>query len=118
MNALQRIVTESPSPVVYFNNPDLQTNDIVIQTPITCSKNFLKGEACRRHYEQIAKSEVRSGELVQCPFGFASAPFRTDNLFGAFTGLIPFPRIGGSKESIMAKRHRECRVATTGIETA
>ena len=118
MNAFQRIAALSPFPLVDLTHPELPTSGIVIQTPSTCSKNFLKGDACRRHYEQIAKSEVRSGELVQCPFGFASAPFRTDNLFAAFTSLIPFPRIGGSKESVLAKRHRECRVATTGTATA
>ncbi len=118
MDAFARIAAFSPFPVIDLTHPDLPKSGLIVETPSTCSQNFLKGDACRRHYEQIATDQVRSGELVQCPFGFASAPFRTGTLYGAFTSLIPFPRLGGSKESILAKRHRECRVATTGIATA
>jgi light-regulated signal transduction histidine kinase (bacteriophytochrome) len=53
---------------------------------------------------------------IQCPFGFTSFPIRD---FGVvFTGLIPYPRLGGEAERARAKRYPDNKIPVSSMETA
>lgn len=70
-------------------------------------------EQCREHYQRLAKSP---GHPTQCPFGFTSLAIGD---FGvAFTGLIPYPRLGGEAERTRAKRYPDNKVPVSAIYTA
>jgi hypothetical protein len=61
---------------------------------------------------------VGNGKSEQCPYGFATASFKSGNLAIAITGFVPYPRLGGPKESIVAKCHGEIKAATVAVQKA
>lgn len=68
-----------------------------------------------RHYRQLASGGLRS-DVIQCPFGFASAPFNVGGAKAAVTGFIPYPRHGGNQERILAKRHKETHFSVDAVK--
>jgi signal transduction histidine kinase len=121
MNPLERIATQSPFPIVDLTRPEKPRDGIVAALTRTCHKVFDGGVECKRHYEgmaDLAKSNPNEVHVRQCPFGFASIAFSTGDLFAALTGFVPFPRLGGEKERIVAKRHPESKFSIEAVQRA
>jgi signal transduction histidine kinase len=118
MNPFDRIANISPLPIVDLSHPTKPRDGLVFPLTKTCHEKYDKGNSCQRHYEQLAMSSPVQRTIVQCPFGFASAAFSTATTFSAVTGFVPFPRLGGSQESIVAKRHKDSRISTDAVQNA
>ena len=86
------------------------------QVPQFCQKQFPKGDTCRSHYASVRDGDT--GKLVQCPYGFSSMKLGLDDDQVAFTCMVPFPRLGGSKERKRAKDFPNVKVSTVAVERA
>ena len=64
----------------------------------TCHKNLKKGSKCKDHYSALAKLDLSTPKVVQCPFGFGTVAFAVAHFKCAITGFIPFPRLGRNEE--------------------
>lgn len=115
MNLLEFIASLSPLPFVDLNKPKEPSDGMTIELSDTCRKNYKSGKFCEAHYQAMA-SGSKDGSLVQCPYGFASVKFTATNLSFALTGFVPYPRLGGSKEPIVAKRHSQVKVASERVK--
>jgi hypothetical protein len=118
MNQFDKIAQYSALPIVDLNHPGRPHDGLSVPLTDSCRKHLTKGDACIRHYEEMVASGTEPGSLVSCPFGFASVAFRAGDIFGALTGFIPYPRLGGTNERIVAKRHKEARVTIDAITGA
>jgi light-regulated signal transduction histidine kinase (bacteriophytochrome) len=115
MNPFERMASMSPLPIVDLTSAVEPQDGIFTQLTSTCKKNLRdKGEVCMRHYAAVAAGPAAGG-LIQCPFGFSTAPFKAGGLHAAITGVVPWPRAGGTAEQVVAKRHTEVRVPVEGI---
>ena len=115
MNPFDRVASMSPLPIVDLTCAMEPQDGIFTQLTATCRKNLReKGEVCGRHYASVASAPAAGG-LIQCPFGFSTVPFKSGGLHAAVTGVVPWPRAGGSAEQIVAKRHPEVRMPLEGI---
>ena len=118
MNPFERISHLSPLPIIDLTKPpELPEDGLLIPITDTCKKHFSKGGECERHYLRIAKL-MRDNEPIQCPFGFASMAFRGGGVVAAITGFVPYPRLGGSREQQLAKKHPEVKVGTESVQRA
>lgn len=116
MNPFERLTSQSPLPIADLSDPSTLPRDGFF-LPLTeeCRKNFEKGPECQRHYESLSRRNPGEGKLVQCPFGFASASLHTGGIKAALTGFIPYPRLGGKREQVAAKRHTHARVTAESV---
>jgi signal transduction histidine kinase len=89
---------------------------MLVARPSVCQRNYNRSGLCREHYERLAKASGRVAAPVQCPYGFASYSVFRDPVRVAFTGVIPYPRVGGELERAHAKRFPENRVAVSALE--
>lgn len=107
----------SPLPLIDLSSISRPTDGFSLPLPTTCHSNFKKDDTCRNHYKSLALlSTTNPGTVFQCPYGFSTLPFRTEgNLYG-ITALIPFPRIGGDRERLMAKRHPDTRIDIRAVK--
>src|SRR6266404_6310899 len=96
---LDHLVPLSPFPLVQIQAPDPPRDGFLVSAPAECRKNFARDDRCRQHYQRLEKAPNRA---IQCPFGFTSLAIQ--NFGVAFTGLIPYPRLGGEAERVRAKR--------------
>jgi hypothetical protein len=117
MPTFSKIMRFCPYPVVNLHAIDAPLDGFLIQTPDTCRRHFGKNHRCREHYENLMNSPQQIGALVQCPHGFTSMIVATNSQHFAITGLIPYPRIGGSAEKIAAKNYPHNKVPTDAIIT-
>ena len=108
----------SPLPIVNLRSISVPGTGLLVETPSQCIKNFAKNEVCRLHYQQLAKQSERENIVVQCPYGFATLAVRTKFLHIAFSGVIPYPRLGGSRERQLAKNPTHVRLPKASFETA
>ncbi len=115
MKSFDRVAGMSPLPIVDLSRPSSPQDGLFLQLTSSCRNNLAKGDLCRQHYESLITEKNESNKLVQCPYGFSSFPFKSSGMKAALTGFIPFPREGGSKEKIMAKRHTNARIATDQV---
>lgn len=92
----------SPLPTVNLNNVSLPLDGCFVNLPKVCEKNFVRDERCKKHYESLSTS-LSSQSIKQCPYGFATIPILLKNNRVAFTGVVPFPRLGGELERSVAK---------------
>lgn len=116
MANFENISRLAPLPIINLRDITLPNDGFQVPLSESCKRSFRGGEDCRNHYERLSiQGVIRPEELVQCPFGFASLPFKIGNEFVAMTGVVPFPRLGGAKETIVAKRHKENRIATASL---
>jgi signal transduction histidine kinase len=110
MDTFQSLSSLSALPIVDLRNIQQPADGLLVKVSKTCEQNYAKSEQCRRHYETLSKNIIDQGTVVQCPFGFGSAPFRVGEIFAAVTSFVPYPRLGGSKERMLAKRHPEAKI--------
>ncbi len=62
------------------------------------------------HYERLRKLPDGHDTFVQCPFGLSSLPVKFGPRRLALTGFVPFPRMGGGHEKVVAKTHPSLKV--------
>lgn len=105
----------SPLPIVDLDAISQPIDGLVVPTPEQCRRHFKKGDACRNHYEKLAADSDTDCTLVQCPFGFASYPFRSKNLHIALTSVVPYPRLGGDAERAAAKATPDSKIPAERI---
>jgi len=108
----------SALPIVDLRNVSPPSSGILVEVPAVCGRNFGKSDACRRHYEQLARMTAPADAPVQCPFGFASYPVHLNASDLAFTAVIPHPRLGGAAERHMAKTHPHNKVPIESFKRA
>ena len=84
-----------------------------MSAPAECRKNFARDGQCKAHYHRLSKAPAQP---TQCPFGFTS--FAIPNFSVAFTGLVPYPRLGGESERSRAKRYPDNKVPISSMEGA
>lgn len=118
MNPFERLASQSPLAIIDLSHPEKPLDGLFAKISRTCLQNLDKGETCKRHYEELARSLSVHGKLVQCPYGFASVAFRAGEVFAALTGFVPYPRLGGAKERIVAKRHPDIKVSAEAAQKA
>jgi signal transduction histidine kinase len=99
------ILRISPLPIVDLSDITCPHSGLTLQSAAFCVKQFSIGDQCRRHYESLADSKATDFTPCQCPFGFTSFPVQVGTRRFAITGVIPFPRSGGSLERQMAKSY-------------
>lgn len=117
MNQYERIASLSPLPIVDLNNPGKPQDGFFRELNGSCRKYYDKNDLCLRHYQSL-QAAPSIDQIVQCPYGFATAAYYDKDLSFALTGFIPHPRLGGTKETIQAKRHKEMRVTVEGVNRA
>lgn len=118
MSDFEDLAAVSPLPVVNILEPSLPEDGFMIGLPEVCAKHFNGGDACRNHYQLLGlKGAMSPGEAVQCPYGFASVPFKAGNNSLAVTGFIPFPRLGGTAERANAKRFPSKKLDLQAVNT-
>lgn len=100
-------------PIVDLDNIHLPSDGLIYEVPKDCKINFQKNNICRRHYEKLIDKE--SLILEQCPFGFSSFVIKTEKINFAFTGIIPFPRLGGELEKKCAKKFPRNKISIDSI---
>ncbi len=110
MAAFEDIAGLSPLPVVDLNDIKPPTSGALVPVSSVCLRNFLKDGTCRKHYEKLADTGKFDGKIVQCPYGFATCALPTKTLHLAFTGVIPYPRIGGANEREVSKNNKHAKV--------
>jgi hypothetical protein len=106
----------SAFPFVDLHDIALPQEGMLVARPSVCQRNYNRSGLCREHYERLAKASGRVAAPVQCPYGFASYSVFRDPVRVAFTGVIPYPRVGGELERAHAKRFPENRVAVSALE--
>ena len=104
-------------PVVNLDEISAPRDGLLVAAPFDCAKYFASGEECRKHYERLA-NDGAAGQIVQCPFGFASSIVCRKNVRVALTGIIPYPRLGGDKERRAAKRFPGVKISRDQIDKA
>src|SRR5207249_3597738 len=70
------------------------------------------------HYKKLLQDASFLEKTVQCPFGFSSFVVRARKATLAFTGVIPFPRMGGEKERRMAKSYPTSHIDVVSFRKA
>lgn len=103
----------SPLPSVDLEYPQAPTDGIAVAAPQACAANFKRSERCREHYSALRAA--KAGELVGCPYGFASVVVELPNGKLALTAFVPSPRLGGQLERQQAKRNPQHRFSTDAI---
>ncbi len=111
MSLYDDIAQFSPVPIVDLKNLNIPRNGMVMPVSETCKRNFGKNDNCRAHYRALAEGNPEGRVLTQCPYGFSSIAFWLGGVSAAITGFVPNPRLGGSQERIVAKRHKNTRVS-------
>lgn len=110
----QQLANFSQLPIVNLTDISLPKDGLSYELSEACRKNYSKNDACKEHYRRMAGIEGEG--MVQCPYGFASLKLKTGQLGVALTGFVPYPRLGGKKEQIIARRHPELRVTAEAVE--
>lgn len=106
----------SPLPIVDLREVSQPSDGFSVPLTDSCKSNFSKGDKCRDHYSELSKLLVlKPNQIIQCPFGFSSFPFRAGESANALTGFIPYPREGGAPERNLAKRYKDHRVPVTSV---
>src|SRR3989442_6597855 len=111
--SFEELLALSAFPLVDLTMPSPPHDGFLVATPTECRKNFGLDRRCHDHYESLKN---RPGVPVQCPFGFASFAVRGFNI--AFSGMIPYPRLGGDLERVRAKRYSDNKISLTAAERA
>ncbi len=101
-------------PVVNLEEISVLRDGLLVPAPSDCEKHYASSDACRKHYEQLLANGA-GGQVIQCPFGFASSVVRRKNIHVALTGFIPYPRLGGDKERRAAKKYPEHKLTRDQI---
>jgi light-regulated signal transduction histidine kinase (bacteriophytochrome) len=117
MSIVADLLSLSPYPLVDLESPAPPSKGVYFSPPPDCARRFGKDPACRAHYEELS-AKSSSGELVQCPCGLASFPFKLSDRKYAFTSFVPYPRLGGSRERAAARHHPELRVDAAAVKLA
>ena len=117
MTTFSEIAQFCPYPLVDLHAIDVPHDGFLLSTPEVCRHSFGKHHHCREHYEQLFNRPELIGKPVQCPSGFVSLVVATNTQHFAITGLIPYPRCGGSAERTAAKRFPHHRVEVESICT-
>lgn len=108
----------SPLPIVNLDSIATPQSGMAFAAPTACAKVFPKGQVCRQHYERLSTATELDRKPVQCPYGFCSYAFRTHEMHLAFTGIVPYPRLGGENERQMAKKHPNNKIALHVLQQA
>lgn len=105
MASVSDLAKVSPLPLIDLREVSLPHDGFFISLPDVCERHFNKEDLCRAHYATLGlKGAASPGEAIQCPYGFASVPFKEEGESFAITGFVPFPRIGGERERLNSKR--------------
>src|SRR5258708_1707126 len=118
MPVFDNIANLSPLPIVDLREIGVPASGLVVGVSNTCVRNFSKDDTCRRHYESLFKSPELEGKPTQCPYGFATCAVRTKSQHVAFVGIIPYPRLGGSKERDLAKNSHHAKLPVAAFKQA
>lgn len=105
----------SPFPIVFLSDQVIPTNGGIVCLSSYCSRKYTSSTTCRDHYKKITDGP---DGIYQCPFGFSSVKFDVSGRQYAVTGVVPYPRLGGSNETIRAKDHPENKVSQENINKA
>lgn len=117
MSIIADLLSLSPYPLVDLESPTPPSQGVYFSASAECAKRFGKDPACRAHYDDL-RAKSGSGELVQCPCGLASYPFKVSDRRYAFTSFVPYPRLGGSRERAASRHHPELRVDAEAVKLA
>lgn len=115
MKPVDQISKISPLPIVDLDcaEPTPQ-NGWQIPLSSTCMKYLSKSDDCVKHYQSV-RTEGELNKVQQCPFGFGTIKFRAGETNIGLTGFVPYPRLGGSQERILAKRHPNHKIEIDSI---
>jgi K+-sensing histidine kinase KdpD len=105
----------SPLPIVDLETDFVPQDGWMFALSSTCRRHLIEGSKCYEYYRTLAGDKTVLS-LHQCPFGFATMKFISGNSNMAVTGFVPFPRLGGSAEKILSKRHANYKFDVTHVE--
>lgn len=86
----------------------------IVSAPKFCEKRAHSDRQCKQHYEDLKL--LPNYRWKQCPYGYSSYRFKTEDHHLALTGIIPFPRVGNRIERDMAKISPSNRLSRISIE--
>src|SRR6476660_5611941 len=92
-----------PLPAVDLGNIEMPTDGLLKKRAAFCTRQFVKGSACRDFYQSLTSASLSDKQPIQCPFGFSAYRFTLGGNQIVLTGFVPFPRAGGESERQRAK---------------
>lgn len=101
-------------PVVNLNDIHCPLSGLKMKTSKDCTINYHKNSVCKLHYESILN--MNTFEIKQCPYGFSTMAVISDKAKIALTGFVPYPRLGGEKETKLAKKYPENKIEIQSIK--
>jgi hypothetical protein len=114
MNNFKDVIAMSPFPIVDLEKISAPQSGFHVRANKACIKYYNRDGACKKHYENLLATNS-SESLVQCPHGFSSIAFQVGSVAVAFTGIIPYPRLGGKEERHQAKTYPETKISTSSL---
>lgn len=118
MATFEDLATLSILPIVSLKDISEPKDGLLMPLCSTCHKNLKKGSKCKDHYSALAKLDLSTPKVVQCPFGFGTVAFAVAHFKCAITGFIPFPRLGGDQERNQAKLHSDLKIPQQNLSAA